>query len=509
MARHESSVDFRNLIRDLAEIYPFSVDETVITELVANSLDANATLISIDYDPKQKKLVFLDNGDGMTVDQFRQYHNLAAGLKSRGSGIGFAGIGAKISFNIADRVITETKSCSFKGGSNWKLVKEKTGEEKLIWEDIEPTHIKGHGTRVEIDFFDNAEISFATTDEIAGILQKHYLPLFDEKFLEVYAELEKYQSIRFCVNGSILPVINLKKKFDIQKYKEIPLRRSEKLIGYGFIGLAKNDYPLGEDLCGVLISVYGKVIKSELFHQFPGREGAKIIGLFEVPALIGFLNTSKNDFIRSNANHKKFESYYGPIREAFKHWLSEAGIETQEIDIPKETRKIENEIKKILDDIPELSNFLGFRSRKDILTLNENGDRSSKEQEGIEPSFPMGNGKGGKKEALPDIGSEPGITNIEAEKGQKAKPISRSARRGPKIAFSNHPDKIYLAWVEGDTIFINAGHSVMHKLRNDNKNKMVMYLVAIGCAVQRYSTSEEREADLYLIDRIFNAWGKK
>jgi len=48
MAIHESGVNYQNLIRDLAEIYPFDVDEVVLVEIVANALDAKPTRISID-----------------------------------------------------------------------------------------------------------------------------------------------------------------------------------------------------------------------------------------------------------------------------------------------------------------------------------------------------------------------------------------------------------------------------------------------------------------------------
>jgi len=94
MTVHQSTVNFQNLIRDLAEMYPFGVAEAVVTELVANCLDAKAELISINYDGDTKVLVVEDNGEGMTKPQFAEYHDFAAGLKKRGSGIGFAGLGA-------------------------------------------------------------------------------------------------------------------------------------------------------------------------------------------------------------------------------------------------------------------------------------------------------------------------------------------------------------------------------------------------------------------------------
>lgn len=82
------------------------VDEAVVVELVANALDTKATNISISYDATKKILIVSDNGEGMTASQFDEYHDFAAGLKTRGQGIGFAGVGAKISFNVVDRVIT-------------------------------------------------------------------------------------------------------------------------------------------------------------------------------------------------------------------------------------------------------------------------------------------------------------------------------------------------------------------------------------------------------------------
>ena len=137
MAVHQARINFANLIKDLAEMYPNEVPEVVLVELVANCLDAGATTIRVNYDLQANILVVEDNGKGMTERQFEEYHDFAAGLKTRGDGIGFAGVGAKISFNIADRVVTETRSRDFVGGSNWYM----QSSTKLAWEDVEPINL--------------------------------------------------------------------------------------------------------------------------------------------------------------------------------------------------------------------------------------------------------------------------------------------------------------------------------------------------------------------------------
>ncbi len=178
MAAHESGVNYENLIRDLADMYPFEISEVVLVELIANSLDARPTRIAIEYDPVAKVLTVTDNGKGMSASEFEQYHDFAAGLKTRGGGIGFAGVGAKISFNIAERVITETNSISFKGGSNWYLESKK----KLVWEDFK-SHLVKNGTIVKVFFKKETNLAYETTKDIIMLLKKHYLPLFDSRLI--------------------------------------------------------------------------------------------------------------------------------------------------------------------------------------------------------------------------------------------------------------------------------------------------------------------------------------
>ena len=52
-------------------------------------------------DPKIRSMRIVDNGKGMNDREFEEYHDIAATTKTRGKGIGFAGVGVKLSLLCA------------------------------------------------------------------------------------------------------------------------------------------------------------------------------------------------------------------------------------------------------------------------------------------------------------------------------------------------------------------------------------------------------------------------
>ena len=506
MAIHESRVNFENLIQDLAEMYPIDILEVVVVELVANSLDAKATRISIDYDFNNKVLVVQDNGEGMTETQFEEYHDFAAPLKPRGAGIGFAGLGAKISFNLAERVITETRSKSFSKGSLWYLQSKR----KLVWEDIEPKNIQEKGTRVEVHFRSDKKISFKSNSDIVRLLYRHYLPLIDINFLILYEHMKIYsRNLRFVVNGQVINPVHLEEHFSLNNVRKFFPVRCGKRFGYGIFGLAESEYPISPDLCGVAICTYGKVIKGDLFNQFPGKLGPKLFGVAEIPELVNFLTTSKTDFVRKG-KQRLFEKLYDPIRCQFKDWLISIGIETSEVIDSDEAIELEKELRKIIEDIPELSDFFGHRMKKDILKKSDKGEFFSTSQEGADLTFPDGEGEKGNRPGILDEGEGAGHAIIKNSNGKdRASPIGRKGRQGPKVTFDNRPDRIDLAWVEGNNIVINSGHPSYVKARTSQKTRKLHDLFAIASAIQRFLVSEGEKQDLMFVDRMMAAWGRK
>lgn len=505
MNRRESTVNFQNLIRDLADMYPQEVDEVVIVELIANSLDAEANRIAIDYDPARNVLVISDNGRGMDANQFAQYHDFAAGLKTRGDGIGFAGVGAKISFNVADRVVTETRSRSFSGGSDWRF----GANGRLFWDEIEVDSLTGNGTRVEVHFTADGTPSYTDTDTIIKLLQRNFLPLLDRKFLDLYQRLGIYSDdLRFVVNGREYAPTNVAEDFIGEARKELYPENMGRRLGFGILGLANSDYPLGEDIGGVLLCTHGKVIKADLFNQFPGAYGPRIFGVVEMPGFIEFITTSKTDFNRGRGRNRAFERLYGPLRQDFRDWLAGLGIQQAESQNSGEATRLERELRQIAEQVPELSEFFGFRNRTNVLQPQNNGETDADPHAGIEPTFPGGEGTRGVEPGTPGPGDEPGTALVENEEGQqRANPITRRARRGPRIAFEARPDRDDLAWVDGNTVVINSGHSSYRKVDANTIARRTHSIFAIACAVQRFVASQDAPADLMFVDRMMSAWG--
>ena len=77
----ETRVDLLHLLEDLRDAYPGSAEETILTEIVANSLDSRATVIAITTDTAQRTFTLVDDGSGMRRRELARYHDVAASTK--------------------------------------------------------------------------------------------------------------------------------------------------------------------------------------------------------------------------------------------------------------------------------------------------------------------------------------------------------------------------------------------------------------------------------------------
>src|SRR5438034_5274472 len=98
----ETRVDLLHLLEDLRDAYAGSLEETILTEIVANSLDSGAAAIRLTTNPGAATLDIVDDGRGMSRGELRRYHDLGASTKVRGRGIGFAGVGIKLGLHAGE-----------------------------------------------------------------------------------------------------------------------------------------------------------------------------------------------------------------------------------------------------------------------------------------------------------------------------------------------------------------------------------------------------------------------
>lgn len=243
--------DWKKLIRDFRDQFPYDPLTALIVETFANAVDARATNIVIEVVGNDIYRI-CDNGTGMTQDNFVEYHNIASLTKNRGETIGFAGVGAKIFLDRAESIITETKSKRFKGATHWAFYGD-----SLEWTPIKVTkNVKSStGTFVQVNLAKREDAGKLTAQFIKQVLQHQY-----NAILRGY-----YKVVTVTINGKEVAPWKVP-TIEIEHKKELNFKLGKNRVK-GF--LIKSSKALPEDYQGPSVVVYGKTVKQEWFRQYP------------------------------------------------------------------------------------------------------------------------------------------------------------------------------------------------------------------------------------------------
>src|SRR2546426_666302 len=249
----ETRVDLLHLLEDLRDAYPGSLEETILTEIVANSLDSRASRVSVATDAAQSSLTVIDNGAGMRRRELARYHDVAASAKSRGEGIGFAGVGIKLGLLVCEEVVTETQRASSHVASRWHLA----SRHKAPWKWVSPVPglLAAGGTAVRLKLR-NPLSPLLDPGFIEVALRRTFEPLLDPTFDTILTPVYGHE-IQFDINS---------RRMERQIMKgaeraplEVRLGRKRKASAIGL--LIREPNGLAEDRRGIAISTYGKIIK--------------------------------------------------------------------------------------------------------------------------------------------------------------------------------------------------------------------------------------------------------
>ena len=327
------------MLEDLRDAYPGALEETILTEIVANSLDSGAGSIVLAPDPERATITVIDDGRGMVRRELTRYHDLAASSKTRGHGIGFAGVGIKLGLLLAEEVITETKRGKVHVATSWRLA----SRTRAPWKLIEPHGLVAtHGTAVTLKL-DNPLSPLLDSGFVASTITTHFQPLFESIFDEMLADAYK-AGVVFVVGRRML-------QRDVATVQDAPLTihtgRKRKPSGVGY--LARSVEPLPESQRGIAISTLGKVIKRGWdWLGITPVDAEHMHGLVEVPALAEALTLNKADFVRTGTRGALYLTYRKAIQEAVSAQLAIWGDESSEVKRQPRTRPIERDIERVL-----------------------------------------------------------------------------------------------------------------------------------------------------------------
>lgn len=500
---HRSKINVRRLVADLVGMYSEDIFDVVLSELVANSLDAKATLIDIRWDGLERVLTIEDNGRGMTGRQFEEYHDFAVELKRRGTGIGFAGLGAKLSFDIAYTVITSTRRGAVTRGSEWAW--DEDGG--LSWTSTSPSLPDRDGTSIQIHLNETYDWTSIDHDRIVRTLKRSYLPLFLQDYLGIYEAVGIYSSeLRFRVNGQLLHPDRSDLALNFSEKAEYEVKRGRNSIGIGSIGLVDGDGSQFGLPYGVLLCTYGKVIKSELFGLPTGMLGNRLFGVYEVPGLSEFLTTNKSDLRDRPGKGRPLGKILDVVKGQLASYLEDRGVVLSDRKRGALSARIERELRNIVDQLPELQDFGTNRLRGSALAQDDQGEiKASPTESDAEP--PESGGDSGTKS-----GSREGANSQEpphdATQDGSVQTRQRRAKRprGPQIAFEDQPARAEISWVDGDVITINSGHSAYSNRISGDPARLTYCMFAIAVAIDKAGLVDQPEGTNY-VETFMMAWG--
>src|SRR5437016_3584120 len=356
----ETRVDLEHLLEDLRDAYPSSIEETILTEIIANSLDSRANRTTMTTDPSQSTLTVVDNGSGMQRKAMRQYHDIASSTKVRGQGIGFAGVGIKLGLLVCEEVLTETRRGSTHVATRWHLA----SRHRAPWQWVTPPGLVGEqGTAVRLKL--RTPLSpLLDPGFVEGVMRRHFQPLLEPLF-DSFLASQYPVGIALAVNGQPL------ERHPAPAPEQAPLairlarRRKPSALGY----LTRHAMPIPEDQRGVAISTLGKVIKRgwDWLGMTPALP-EQINGLIDVPDLAASLTLNKGDFIRTGTRGAVYLAYRKAIQEAVSRQL-EAWGDTR-AGTPDASsrmmRPLERDLDRVLeelsDDFPLLASLVERRA---------------------------------------------------------------------------------------------------------------------------------------------------
>lgn len=508
----ETRVDLLHLLEDLRDAYPGAIEETIVTEIVANSLDSGAGTIALTPDPRASTLTVVDDGSGMQRGELRRYHDIAATTKTRGQGIGFAGVGIKLGLLVCDEVLTETRRGKLHVATTWHLANRKRAPWRWLKEPAGLVAERGTAVRLTVQ---NAFSPLLDAAYIEAALRQHYQPLLDPRFDEFLSQHYK-DGVRFLLDGRPLEKRPWKAREAALISVKLPRKRKPSAVGY----LLRADDPLPEDRRGIAISTFGKVIRRGWDWLGVTPDAPELVGgVIEAPGLAECLVLSKADFIRTGSRGAIYLAYRKAIQEAVGGQLAEWGDLRERRD--KERRRaagpVERDLEAVLidlaDEFPLLSALVDRRPggqralHSGPASVRETAAPGAADEveaaTGATEAGEEGLAEPPAEDAeKPPETPEPPPTVLEPPAGKRGP--RRPTRYALSIEFEERPDSSELARLVEATVWINESHPAY---RRASGSRAAAYHVALSAAMALAPLAAEPADHHDFVTAFLTRWG--
>jgi hypothetical protein len=525
----ETRVDLFHLLEDLRDAYPGSLEETILTEVIANALDSGASRIDLRTEPAVAALTIVDNGSGMKRQELARYHDVAATTKRRGEGIGFAGVGIKLGLLVAEEVLTETRRGKTHVATSWRLASRR----RAPWKWVPPPGLvdeRGTGVRLTLQ---NTLSPLLDAGFLEQTLRLHFAPLLDPRFGPIL-QPHYPAGVALVLNGGRLH--GERHHAGDEAQIEIRLARKRKPSAVG--SLLRTEAPLVADRQGIAISTYGKVIKRgwDWLGLAPAAAD-RVGGLVEAPGLSAGLTLNKGDFVRAGPRGAVYLGYRKAIQEAVSRQLAIWGDTREPAAEPRpKVTGLERDLRGILEELADAFPLLGSlveRRRGGQKRLPWDGGTGKDEPIGLvhasllgaakakpppaeprpgEPQ-PAGPGAGGSPAPPPETLTEPpspgALPPLEPDTSILELPghprRQRAFRYGLQVDFEDRPDDDELARLVESTVWINRAHPAY---RRAVASRSAGYHIALGVALALAPLAADPSTEHRFVTAFLARWGE-
>ncbi len=485
----ETRVDLLHLLEDLRDAYSGSLEETILTELVANSLDSRAIEIGFWPDPSSATLTVADDGSGMSRSELRRYHDIAATTKARGEGIGFAGVGVKLALLLCEEVVTESRRGKSHFATSWRLA----SRHRAPWRWVEPVGRVGtQGTGVSLRL-QNPLSPLLDAGFLERTVRLHFQPLFDAFFADLLRRFYP-DDVRFSISGRPLSRLSVTSE---RAPLALKLRRQRKPSAVGFLHRAPQ--PLPDELRGLGVATLGKVIKRGWdWLGLTPPDGDRISGLVEVPALAACLTLDKGDFVRSGPRGATYLAYRKALQEVATAQLAEwsdAGAGTVQ---ERRARPVERDLRHVLEELAR-----DFPLLASLVEASPGGQRKLKVGAPARPDGAMAERPVPPVSDLDESRAATALPTVAAP--VDARTFRRGAHYGLRVQFEKRPDDRAMARLVESTVWINEEHPAYRRARASRSEG---YHMALAVAMTLAPLAAPPEAAPDFLNAFLRSWGE-